>query len=475
LGRRFEHPNVDSIQFRSTLSLLDYDLAIIDLAGALLEYRTEPFAPTYMGLRCLDDDDSVNLKRDIARRRSEILEMVQLGRQVVVITPPPTTCYVATGKREFSGTGRNRQTTRLIAEKSLLDTIPAKFTTREARGSALQFVGPQSFAPFWKRNRSHLVYRAVFDDPPGQPILEVTGTGKVVSAFVLEPGGGVLLFLPDIDDSALGVSASRRANREYIDGLMESLAQLHGPSEALPDWSAEFFVPGERVNAADLQAVEGDVATLLIRRDEVQLSLERLRSMKYLVTGTGAQLERVVRLTFERLGAIVDEAPSGRSDLRLRFGNVRAVVEVKGKAGSAAEADAAQLEKWVATELEISGAVPKGILVVNAFRDRPLRDRNQPVFPDQMLPYSLKRGHCLIAGWQLLAAYVEAEGNPEAVDSIVSELLATEGQFARYADWQQALETADKAAVAVDVPPVKSGGDPRGGRRPAAHRKSKAG
>jgi hypothetical protein len=65
----YEHEDVDETTFGSTLSALDYDLVILNLEEGLQGYgRT--YGGTYMGMPCLDDDDSFHLRDDFARRAS---------------------------------------------------------------------------------------------------------------------------------------------------------------------------------------------------------------------------------------------------------------------------------------------------------------------------------------------------------------------------------------------------------------------
>jgi len=91
-----------------------------------------------------------------------------------------------------------------------------------------------------------------------------------------------------------------------------------------------------------------------------------------LFVGTGRPLELEVKAALEALGATVTEPAPNRDDWLAEFPGVDAVVEVEGVEKSGAEKHAAQLEKWVAGRFEKTGNAPKGILVVNAWRDVPL-------------------------------------------------------------------------------------------------------
>lgn len=447
LAHSFEHDAVTSAQFRSSVSAFDFDILIIDPAAALFEYSLDPWATTYMGLRALSDDDSVNLRRDVDRRRQEILDFVDMGRTAVVFVPPPTDCYVATGERQHSGTGRNRQTTRVVTTASLLRSVPAKYSTRPAGGRSISFIGPPALSDFWRANRERFEYRAIFDETPGTPVMQVTGTNKVVSSLLTAKGGNVL-FLPSLDDDRLSAAAARRAHRTFIDSLLDAIGGLGGVSEPLPEWSFEILVPGEAAAAESLQRLESSIADLVTQRDDVQANLLSLRQLKYLITGSGKDFERAVERVFVALGADIHPADEGRTDLRMTLASEAVVVESKGKKASAAEGDAAQLEKWVALEVADGRPRPKAVLAVNAFREASLGTRSE-AFPDQMLRYSTSREHCLITGWQLLAAFTEVARRPEAADEIARAILNTTGRFARYPTWEASLDARDRVDTEV--------------------------
>ena len=56
--------------------------------------------------------ESARFVSDISRRSKDFREFVEHGGVLVVIVRPPVELYYDTGKRTYSGTGRNRSTTR---------------------------------------------------------------------------------------------------------------------------------------------------------------------------------------------------------------------------------------------------------------------------------------------------------------------------------------------------------------------------
>jgi hypothetical protein len=110
---------------------------------------------------------------------------------------------------------------------------------------------------------------------------------------------------------------------------------------------------------------------------------------------------------------VVDDGPPGRTDFIVRCGDRVAVIEANEFGGSAGERNSAQLEKWVAEYFDAHDVHPKPILVVNAHRaEQDLGKRREP-FPNQMLDYATRRGHCLLTGMQLLGAVLDVEARPE--------------------------------------------------------------
>src|SRR5207248_9381894 len=112
---------------------------------------------------------------------------------------------------------------------------------------------------------------------------------------------------------------------------------------------------------------------------------------------------------------------------------------------SAAEKHAAQLEKWVANHYGDSGTAPKGLLVVNTWRDTPLVERTGEDFPAQMLPFSQSRGHCLATGLDLFVTRAEIQADASRAVYWRQKMLATAGRLADVPDWRSVLLVTETA------------------------------
>jgi hypothetical protein len=95
------------------------------------------------------------------------------------------------------------------------------------------------------------------------------------------------------------------------------------------------------------------------------------------------------------------------------------------------------LEKWVSEYFSTYGVQPKGILIVNPFKDVPLKDRTESPFPDQMIGYSQRREHCLITTLQLLGIYFDILQNPAKKDELIKTIFATQGIYTEYQSWSE--------------------------------------
>lgn len=457
------HPSyqpADLTRFTSDTSCFDYDLVIWDPRGALDAYQRQ-YPGEYRGLPRLDESSSVASQADIARRRAEFREFVEGGRTLIVIVRPRQAFYFDTGGRSYSGTGKNRQTTVSVDESDIWDALPLDVSLTSAAGRKIQSCGVAEFSQLWRDFRDVFAYVAIVSGPDLTPVFTVAGTNKMVGAISRWTSGGSIVLLPapnlrghdDLDDwdeelSEEDGDEDKSTGAEFQRALCD-LARLlsqAGDVEPAPEWSERYRVAGETAVRNHIALKEREVQEARAQLAVLQSELDQHESRKRLITGTGKALELEVRKVLEALGGEVNEPEPGRDDWKVLFPEGSAVVEVKGLNGSAGEKDAAQLEKWVANHLEETGESTKGLLVVNGWRGTAVSERTQPVFPDQMLKYSVARGHCLVSGLQMLGILGEVEAKPARAAFWRKQLLKTDGQMEGMDQWETILEAAPDAA-----------------------------
>lgn len=439
--------------FSSDISAFDYDVVIWDPAGSL-DYCV-PYGGTFRGLPSLHESISVEIQAAAARRRKEFVDFINLGRALVVIARPPQECYVDTGKRQHSGTGRARVATRMLAKFDLLSALPtAELRFSSAAGSRITLEGDGPLVRLLRKYKDHLGYKAVISDPPGSALARVTGTDRVVSFAQTSKLGGYLIVLPAVhfqadDDENAEVDSEDiepwlPIAHDFQVDLLAAIEQLSGAKTiSRPAWIERYATADQQRLRTEIVKQQKRIESARAKLTKLQQEREEAEARDQLFLGTGRALELEVQNVLELLGGTVTEPESGRNDWKVSFPEGDAVVEVKGVGKSAAEKHAAQLEKWVASVLEETGRSPKGILVINTWRETPLSERTEENFPKQMLPYCQGRGHCIVTGLQLFIIRSMVEKDPGQVEYWRKQLLETVGPVVGCDDWRPVIkETA---------------------------------
>lgn len=443
--------------FAGDESVFDYDVVIWDPAASFSRYKSAYFE-YYRGLPSFDEHRSVRVQADVGRRRSEFGEFINAGRVVVVIVRPPQECYIDTGKRTYSGTGRNRQTTREVAPFDLLSSLPVADSTKfvRASGTRIEFDGDGAMVRFLRKYAAQFNYQAVITDAPGAPLARVVGTDRIVGSIQRSKGGGYLILLPAInleaeyDDEPEAESNNDGDEEEGEDwlpqapefqmDLLASIEELTGTSVlSRPAWVDNYATEEQQRLRIEVVKQQARIEAARAKLTKLQRQKEAAEAKDQLFLGTGRALELEVKSVLELLGGVVTEPLPGRDDWRVTFPEGDAVVEVKGVTKSAAEKHAAQLEKWVAGAMEETGNLPKGILVVNTWRELQLSERTKVDFPTQMLPYCQGRNHCLVTGLQLFVIQADIEKDSNRAEYWRSRILETAGPIQGADDWRSVI------------------------------------
>ncbi|WP_327300775.1 hypothetical protein [Streptomyces goshikiensis] len=447
-------PNIENRAFGDRDTAFEYDVVFWDPGNTLGEYE---LTSEYKGHPRVSDRDSTAIQRDIARRRNEFSELLEMGRTLVVFVASEQNFWFDSGGREKSGTGKNQKVTTLLDSMELMEeVVPKEFkvSTGEGRRMAARESGFRSLV---SANADRWWYRAILEEFPGNPLAVVVGTNKCVGSVYRNEKGGMLLLLPDflgpdfpdsegdVDDIAsagksdsvggLEVEASEVLVDDSFDQptieLILWVESLRSESdEPPPAWLHRYQFPEDAAVAQKVEELEMKASEISSEIASLKSQTESSDRWKRLLYSTGDELEAQVIEAFRFLGFDAEKGPEGRADVVLRLGDSRAVSEVKGLSGSAAEKNAAQLEKWLSEEMLSGFGKVKGILVVNSHRHLPPEVRNGRPFPHQMVGFSTPREHCLVTTCQLLAMVRAVMGDPSLAPSIAEELLATTGTVA---------------------------------------------
>jgi len=137
---------IESEDIVSDRSLLDADIVVFQPGIPVRYGRLE----TYLGKRCLDDDSSFRLREAFKHWRRELSAAVEAGKIVFLVLSAPDTVYVGTGEKEYSGTGRNARTTRMVEPMTSYEAVPVNWSFQGTTGSEMMLL-PEArlLAPYW--------------------------------------------------------------------------------------------------------------------------------------------------------------------------------------------------------------------------------------------------------------------------------------------------------------------------------------
>ena len=445
VGRQFPVKKVQYILFRSDYTLFDYDLVLWDPSTLVGEYH---YSEYYRGYPNLNSHDSVAILEDQNRRSNEILDLIKLGRTVIIFVPPPTMFYIDTGQRSYSGTGRSTKTTIHVTDKSIRSFIPIKgeFNTVEATGTQIDFKGDDIFRAFWETNKDHIYYKAYFTHPIGRPFLFVHGTDRIVASWLRYERGNMLL-MPHLPSEGHFTRKTdyNSASEAFIETLIELVTSIQKEvgDFSLPKWTLDYKMPEEESLEMEISSIEAEQQKTRRLLESKRADLSTVQRYKLLFSSKGNALHTQVIEVLKELGIDAKPGPAGRDDVILSFEGMAGVAEVKGTNKSAAEAHAAQLEKWVSEYFAEHQKNPKGFLIVNPFHDMPLAQRDEEPFPHQMFKYCKNREHCLITTTQLLGILVSTRNAPDERLKIIRSLFSTVGVFRGFEDFNAFLRVGE--------------------------------
>lgn len=163
VGFHLDTKDAQAAEFNEKISLLDWDIILFRPDAGVYLYNEYPINE-YKGKMTLNDRNSFGLKESCAHWRRELQEAVSHGKTVIVHMSKPVEVYVATGTKEFSGTGRNRHTTRHVEIFSNYKSLPFIEDWTETQGSAMVLRPDwrEQLSSYWSKFGERSVYEVVF-------------------------------------------------------------------------------------------------------------------------------------------------------------------------------------------------------------------------------------------------------------------------------------------------------------------------
>jgi hypothetical protein len=436
VGLELASDDVTHEEFESKVSLLDWDIVLFK--PQITEFIS--YADQYKGKPSLNDRQSFQLKEACEHWRREIRQAVDSGKTVIVFLPPIEEVYIDTGERQYSGTGRNRATTRIVDLYSNYNCIPAALEPTNSRGSAVKLApkGAEVLASYWADFGAHSEYQVLLSDKTGLACFLTKNGDKAVGAlFRSKSSNGSLVCVPDIDfyhetffeedeqaedGSEVGWTAEATQFAARLIGSIVALdAALRSEGEVTPEpsWAKNpsFSLPAEEQLRAHLLEAEAQLEQAQRRKESLVEELSLAGQLRSLLYEKGKPLENAIIDALKLLGFNAEPFKEGGSEFDVVFESTegRLIGEAEGKDSKAVNVDKLrQLTMNIHEDLQRDEVtVPaKGVLFGNGFRLSPPGDRSAP-FTEKCMLAAKSSNIALVATHDLfrVAKYLSGEKN----------------------------------------------------------------
>lgn len=461
IGMEIPGADIKTISLMSKSSLLDFDVIIID--PAIRNFYGYSY-DDYQGKPCLDDTNSFRLKEHLEHWRREILEAIKAGKNVFLYLNEEEEVFVATGQKTYSGTGKNRQTTRHVGLVSNYQIISGGIETTNSNGSSMVLSNKNNeLAPYWKELGPVSEFRVLLDGKGLKTTVQTKNGAKIVGAKLrYKEGDGNLFLMPYIsfsdkkytyeneeEDKLYWSKEACTLGKKIISAIcsLDKSIRTNGEVSAIPDWVSQdkYLLPKEEKIRDKLVAVENKIEELQQQKEKHEQDIADESVLKRLIFENGKPLEAAVHLALSVLGFTVSHYEDAESEFDVIFEckEGRLLGEVEGKDNKAISIDKLrQLEMNIHEDFSRDDVVDmaKGALIGNAYRLQEPTARPD-FFTEKCITAATRSGTALIRTDDLFhaARYLSGKSDKKFAAQCRSAILSAVGQ--------------------VVFPPVPSGSD----------------
>lgn len=398
------------LDFRVKASLLDWDIIVFNPSISHFAHAYE----TFQGKPSLNDDRSFQLKEASDHWKRELSEAFRVGKTVFVILSELQEVFVDTGNRQYSGTGRNRQTTHIVAPFNNYHVLPIDMTVAASTGKAMKLTREgQLLVDYWKEFGDHSTYKVLISGKIGAPALVTAAGTKTVGAVTLSRDtGGALVLLPYLDLASEEFYEESEQNSEgqesedeegedeevnlvwteegtifghkFLNCLLaiDTLLKQASATTPAPAWASAtaYVLPKEAKLREQLLSVESSIEELSATKQELKIRITEEGSLRRLLYEKGRPLEMAILQALKLLGFRAEPYRDSESEFDVVFEceEGRLLGEAEGKDNSPINVDKLrQLEMNIHEDFERDGVtdMAKPVLFGNASRLRPLDER----------------------------------------------------------------------------------------------------
>ena len=409
------------IDIDSRTSLLDADFVLFTptLGLSILDYTN-----SYQGKPSLSDYTSFQIQDMITHWRRELRDFLNAGKTVFVIMSEREDVYVSTGKKEYSGTGRNRQTTHIVRPLTNYEMLPFSIDIVESKGTFMKLnPNGELLREYWKQFGAESKYKVRIEASEILKPLLVTRNGdRTVGAVLRTKAGGALVALPWIDFdresfvSKIDEDGEYKENRtwkpeakewgkRYFKALecLDEALRSQNQTTPIPNWAQDdkYKTNKEVALSGTLAQMQTEIVNLEQEREKIKEELAEAGFLKGLLYEQGNALEEAVLEAMRLMGfkATPYRVSDSEFDAVLECSDGRCIGEVEGRDNKPISIDKMrQLMDNIHDDLsrDVVSEPAKAVLFGNAYRLMPPTDRPNEHFTEKCVKAAKRHGAALV-------------------------------------------------------------------------------
>lgn len=440
--------------YSSNQSLLDADIVVFE--PNLNSYSLDSNEPYYKAKKCFNDNDSFRLKKDTNHWKQELTTALENGKTVFIFFKGLEESSVYTGEKQYSGTGRNARTSRIVTDYHNYKFFPAPLSKIIAgKGEEIIFKGDQIFSVLWNEFGPLMKYESYFDDQIGQQIFATKTGGKTVGTLLKVGKGNLVLLPPIVYDEKKFTKYDAKSGKEFWTSeadkfgnrlfqiLLDIDKALKGQEAVTPapQWAQEeaFTLSKEKSLEKEIEERIQKINEETVLKTDLETQLIKEIKLRDLLFEKGKPLETAIISALKILGYHADNYVDGN----LEFDQVilspegkRYIGEAEGKDGAAISVDkfrqlATNIQEDLGREEVAEPAL--GILFGNGFRL--MRPEERPEQFTEKCIKSAKAVNCALVRTPDLfrvAKYVKESGSIEFASSCREAIAGGMGKIVEF-------------------------------------------
>jgi hypothetical protein len=460
------------VSFESKASLLDWDVLLFNTSIASYSFSYE----MYQGKPSLNDDRSFRLREAADHWKRELSEAFRAGKTVFVLLSEFQEVFIDTGQRQYSGTGRNRQTTRMVALFNNYQVLPIDITVTASEGRGIRLTREgELLADYWREFGDCSMYKVLIYGKIGMPLLVTTAGAKTVGSILQNrETGGALILLPYLnlfseefyeeepasspDEGSVSDKGAKDEDEEearivwtekgtvfghkLLDCLLaidKTLREASATTPA-PGWvnNQLYVLPKEAKLREELLKVESALEELATNKENLKTKIVKEGSLRRLLYEKGPPLEMAILQALQILGFRAESYRDSGSEFDAVFecGEGRLLGETEGKDNHSINVEKLrQLEMNIHEDFERDGVteIAKGVLFGNAYRLNPL-DKRGDYFTHKCMTAAKRGGTALVRTPDLfyVVQYLSEENDEEFAKKCREAILTTKGDIVTF-------------------------------------------